>query len=869
MFKGIYKYLLVGFGAVFFSAQCHAARIMNKNPIKEDWKCKIVDGEWKCDRSEKPKNVFDKKLKKPQIEKALAGDLGWVNKPDYFVGGYYNNDSQFTKALCESKKTNLSYENAEYDTDGTLIASGNVEVLQCDQEMYSNNAIVSFKPDKSGIQSLVMTGDVISKQPSTGTTIRTTELDVNMDDGTYSAGKTFFRMAREVPETRIYDKEHFSGYLRGYADTFKKQGDDLILKNGYITSGDPYDNDWKLTGKTIDIDTKEEMAYIRDGFLKIKDIPVMYIPYFSHPTNNKRKSGLLTPDIVNTEKTGYGISVPYYFNLAPNYDLMLETVLWQKRGLMENGTFRYITDYFQGQFEGSIVPYDFETNKMRGAFTYSNTGDFNNGITTNFKYDYVSDAEYYNDFSVGNINLVTKTLLDREFDINYSNDNITSSLTVLGYGVVNPEMNLANIPYAKLPEFKFDATGDGYTPDALSLSIETLNTFFYKAPSIADTSVAKPVEGTNVNTFRGYESPKIQGNFSESWGFLKPSLEAPIRYYQLNNRDTDTIKFKKDSVASVLPIFNIDAGAYFDRDYTTKDGAYTQSLEPRLFYTYIPYQDQTDIPLFDTSIQNQQYMQMFEVNRFTGYDRINNANQVTYALESSTINQEDGSTLSSMKIGQMMYLADRKVTLCQGNSTCKTPGEMDIFSKESFSPIMSSFEYQIMHNIYLSAQVNYKVQQKNIDYQVYQLSYKDENENIFNISYNNIADNWNALTQDQINNGTKPISQETVALSSIINLTDHWGLAGLWNYNFQQKQISDWFVGFQYDHKSWAVRALMQASAFTNQNPNDPQKLGSLVNSYVLQFELKGIGGMGNSSNLSSRLSQINGYEPGQWGDGV
>lgn len=747
-------------------------------------------------------------------------------------------------------------------------ASGNVEVLQCDQELYSNDAIVNFNKDKSGIESLVMTGDVISKQPSTGINIRTTELDANMADGTYSAGKTFFRMAREVPDTRIYDKEHFSGYLRGYADTFKKQGDDLTLEDAYITSGDPYDNDWKLTGKTIDIDTKEEMAYIRDGFLEIKDVPVFYLPYFSHPINNKRKSGFLIPNVVNNTNSGYGISIPYYFNLAPNYDLMLETVLWSDRGLMENGTFRYMTDYFKGQFEGSIVPYDFKTKTMRGALSLSNTGDFNNGITTNFRYDYVSDAEYYNDFSVGNINLVTKTLLDREFDVNYSNDNINSSLTVLDYGVLNPEMNLANRPYAKLPELRVDVTADGYTPDSLSLSAQTLNTFFYKAPSIVDTAATPQIEGTNVNAFRGYESPKIKGNFSESWGFLNPSLEVPIRYYQLNNKDTDTIKFAKDSVSSVLPIFNIDAGAYFDRDYATKDGAFTQTLEPRLFYTYIPYQDQSDIPLFDTSLQNEQYMQMFQVNRFTGHDRINNANQVTYALESSTINQEDGSTLESAKIGQQMFFADRKVSLCQG-ANCKNAQMMDDFYNQTFSPIMSSFEYQIMHNIYASAQVTYRVQQKNVDYQVYQLSYKDENENIFNVSYNNIANNWNALTQEQINNGTKPIAQETVTLSTIINLTDHWGIAALWNYNFKQKQISDWFAGFQYNDKSWAVRALMQASAYTNQNQNDPQKLGPLTNSYIIQLELKGIGGMGNTSDLSSRLSQINGYEPGQWGDGV
>ena len=372
-----------------------------------------------------------------------------------------------------------------------------------------------------------------------------------------------------------------------------------------------------------------------------------------------------------------------------------------------------------------------------------------------------------------------------------------------------------------------------------------------------------------MDTFRSYQAPKATGNFSNSWGFVNPSLEVPVRYYQLQSSNTDTIKFERDSVASVLPIFNIDAGAYFDRDYATKDGAYTQTLEPRLFYTYIPYQNQSGIPLFDTSLQNVQYMQMFQVNRFTGHDRINNANQVTYALESSTINQEDGSTLSSAKIGQQMFFADRKVTLCQGDSTCAIPGQTDIFSQETFSPIMSSFEYQIMHNVYLSAQVNYRVQQKNIDYQVYQISYKDEDENLFNISYNNIANNWNAMTQEQINNGESPIPQETVTLSTLLNLTDHWGITALWNYNFQQKQTSDVFGGFQYNDKSWAIRAIVQSTAFTNVNPNDPQKVGELTASYILEFELKGIGGVGGSSNLSSRLHQINGYETGQWGDGI
>lgn len=870
MVKKIHKYLLVSLGAICFTAQGYAARIMEKNPMKEDWQCKVVDGAWNCERPEKPDNVFDKKLKTPQKDKALASDLGWVSDVSTFVGGYYNNDSQFTKALCESKKTDLSYEDGEYDTDGTFIATGNVEVLQCDQELYGNNAIVDFSKDKSSIRSLVVTGDVISRQPSTGIVLRTKEFDSNLDDDTYSTGNIYFRMPSQTPNTRIYDREHYSGYLRGYADSMKKQdADNLMFNDAYITSGGPYDDDWKISGENIDIDTKEEMAYVKNGFFKIKDIPVLYIPYLSHPINDKRRSGFLMPQYASTQGAGFGVTIPYYFNLAPNYDLLVGATVWSKAGVMGDATFRYMTDYFNGQFSGSFLPYDLQTGTMRGAFSYTNTGNFRNGITTNLRYDYVSDADYYDDFSVGDVNLVTKTLLDRQFNVKYSNANVDTSLTLLDYGVVNPDLNLANRPYAKLPEFKLNATTDGYTPDAVTFNIETLNTYFYKEASIIDNSAENPKIGTNVNAFRSYEAPKVQGNFSDTWGFLNPSLQVPVRYYQLQRQNTDTIKFDKGNVSSVIPIFNIDAGAYFDRDYATKDGTYTQTLEPRLFYTYIPYQDQSDIPLFDTGMQNEQYMQMFQVNRFTGYDRINNANQVTYALESTTVDQIDGTTLVSAKIGQQMFFADRNVTLCQGGNGCKSTDLMDPYSDQTFSPIMSSFEFQVVKNIYFSAQANYRTQTGKIDYQIYQLSYKDENENILNISYDNIQNNWNGMTQEQINEGKLPTPQETVTLSTILNVTDHWGIAALWNYNFIRKQTADVFGGIQYDAKSWTVRALIQASAFTNAQPNDPEALAPLTSSYILEFELKGLGGVGDTSGFANRLNQINGYTSGQWGAGT
>lgn len=163
-------------------------RITGENSIKEDWGCEAVDGEWSCKRTNKPMDIFDDTLTEDDREKTLAYDLAWVNEPSYLMGGYYNNDYQFTKKLCESEKIELGYQNSEFLSDGTLVASGNVEMMSCDQEIYGNNAVINLTDDFAGIRSLVMTGNVIAKQPSTGILIRTTEMGTNMNDGNYSTG---------------------------------------------------------------------------------------------------------------------------------------------------------------------------------------------------------------------------------------------------------------------------------------------------------------------------------------------------------------------------------------------------------------------------------------------------------------------------------------------------------------------------------------------------------------------------------------------------------------------------------------------------------------------------------------------------------
>ena len=862
--RNLKKIVIACIGSVTFIGVSNASIIVGKNPVHRDWICSAVDGNWQCEKSSLEPTLFTPNLSKKEKQKTLANALMWIPDRKLHTKGYYYNGSTATKPYCETDDSNLSYKNAEIAQDGLIIANGNVAFLQCGQELFSDTAIISLDKNNTGIGAINLIGNVTTKQSDKGIIMKSRDMASNLTDNTSLSTDTYFRFKVNMPDYTIYNKNHFTGALRGYAKTLNQTNkNNYRMQDSFITSASPYSNTWKITSDAMDINTNEDMFYMKGNVLRVKNIPILYFPYFSHPTNGKRKSGFLIPYYVSNDVAGYGIVIPYYFNLAPNYDLLLNNILWNKRGIMQSGEFRYMTNTHNGEFMGSFIGYDSKTKKARGDFTFYDNGTYDNGIQTLFRYDYVSDEDYYNTFSAGNIDLITKTLLNRQVAISYTNDYIDSKLEFLKYGLVNSDLVVNNIPYAKLPDLKFNFDAADSIPSDIGFTLNTQNTYFYKKAAIESTE--SPEEKTNVNAFRSYESPKFMYNLERTYGYFKPSLEVPIRYYKLDNKESDIIKFKKNNVLSVIPIFNIDTALYFDKSFSNEIGNFTESLEPRLFYTYIPYQNQQDIPLFDTSLQNQQYKQMFEVNRFSGMDRINNANQIAYALETKTLNDDTGDTVFEAKIGQQMFFADRRVSLAQGyNTDYENPDQMDPFYNERFSPIMETMKYQFSKNLSFSADVTYRISNKNWDYQVYSLEYQTDNHNLFNISYNNIANNYANMTQDQINDGEQPEQQKSVALSGLINLTNSWSIAGLINYNIIEHRTSDMFAGFQYDQPSWATRMIYQRIV-SNFDVNNPSELvGDLNSSFMLQVELKGIGAFSNR-NLRARLMQIANYD-NAWG---
>ena len=862
--RSLKKIVLACIGSITLISSSYATKIIENNPIQEDWECSAIDGEWKCVKPTIKNNIFTPDLSKKQKQRALAKALMWIPDRKMHSKGYYYNDTNGVKPYCDAGNSNLSYQDAEIDKDGMIIAKGNVAFLQCGQKLFCDTAIVALNKKNTGIAAINLIGNVTAEQPKKSIIIKANDMMSNLEDSTSTASDAYFRFKVTMPDYVIYDKNHFTQALRGHAKILDQTNKtNYRMQDAYITSASPYSNTWKITSDVMDIDTKENMFYLKNGFLKVKNVPIIYFPYFAHPLTPERRSGFLMPYYVHNSNAGYGFVIPYYFNLAPNYDLLLNNILWSNRGIMQTGNFRYLTDTNSGEFRGSFIGYDSKKKKPRGDFTFYDNGNYDNGFSTSLRYDYVSDNDYYDDFSAGNISLMTKTLLDREISVSYSNDYVDTRLEFLKYGLVNSDLFVNNIPYAKLPDLKLNFDASDSIPSYMDLTLNTQNTYFYKEAAIYEDN--NPEEKTNVNAFRSYESPKFMFDIERTYGYFKPSLEVPIRYYNLDNKDTDLIKFKKNDVLSVIPIFNIDSALYFDKDFSNSSGSYTETLEPRLFYTYIPYQNQQDIPLFDTNLQNQSYSQMFEVNRFSGMDRINNANQISYALETKTLDNDTGDSVFEAKIGQQMFFADRKVSLAQGyNSDFENPNQMDQFYNQRFSPIMSTMSYNFTDNLYFSTELTYRLNNRNWDYQTYSLEYTSDKHNLFNISYNNIANNYAGMTQDQINNGDKPESQKSVAVSGLVNLTQTWSVAGLINYNIVAKKTSDMFAGVQYDQPSWGARFIYQKT-ISNFNVNDPSELvGDLNSTFMLQIELKGIGAFSNR-NLQARLDQISNYD-NDWG---
>lgn len=458
------------------------------------------------------------------------------------------------------------------------------------------------------------------------------------------------------------DFQLFENHMRGSAARIE-QSDELHsqFNNVSFTTCDPGDNHWSLSASKLKLNEETRQGTAHNAVLRVGKLPIFYFPWMMFPIGDQRMSGILSPTISESEKDGNTISLPIYWNQAENYDMTITPVSYRKRSLQINTENRYLFQDNQGQLRLSWLDDD-TTGEERWYRQWLHEMDAPFDIHTSIEYQKVSDEQFLQDFE----QLESVSYVDfLKSSISFSNTTSgwDTKLLFEEYQTIDLTQGIASRPYRRLPRLTVNRTN---TDEAFKLNLNLQNEWvrFDRDDSITGD--------------RAHIKPSISYPMEGDYFFIKPSIQLDLTDYRLDN-NTDNI----NSFQRSIPLLSIDSGLIFERNAGTED-QWLQTLEPRLYMLYVPYKEQSDIPIFDTSLISENYSSLFVNNRFSGADRIGDSEQASFGLTTRLLDREKGNEWFSASIAQAFYAKDRQVSL---NSSIDERSKSSLMSYINYRPV--------------------------------------------------------------------------------------------------------------------------------------------------------------------------------------
>ena len=634
---------------------------------------------------------------------------------------------------------------------------------------------------------------------------------------------------------------------RGNAEllTFNNADKSLLISEGTYTVCEPGDDTWLLVGSEIELDQNSGRGTGRDIVLRVKNIPVFYTPYLSFPINDERSSGLLYPSIGSTREGGFDYAQPYYFNLAPNYDATLTPRLMSERGLMMSLEGRHLGSSSSNELRMSYLHDDAQYDPLtvaipgtesppepkRWQVNYLGAAEFTHYWSARANFSAISDFDYFQDFGNAGLSDTTRSYLYRQGALDYHQQDLQIQAALESFQQIDPSLSDLNKPYSSLPRINLNYRGD--TGKGPNYGVQAEYVYFDRQLNEALLSPAQIDNGILVSGQRLSLQPRLSWRWQSPGSFLEPGLSYDYTHYQFEQQALGNPKQLDRGILSA----DLDSGLIFERPLSFRGQSLTQTLEPRVFYLYRDYENQDAIPLFDTANLSSGYTQLFRDNRFSGRDRIGDANQLTLAL-SSRLLDSSGREKARLSLGQILYFEDRRVSLSPG-----TPTQQD-----SSSAFVSEFSYQLNENWRLGLSQQWNPQDSQFDSGSFQFRYQSDINQLLNLSYR-YRDSSNI-----------PGVIKQTDISALWPLTDSVGLIGRWNYDHTNQRSLEAIIGLEYTSCCWNLR-LIARQWVDNSDPG-----GNFVqknNGIFLQFELKGLGNiLGNSieSLLGNSISGFKNY---------
>jgi len=619
----------------------------------------------------------------------------------------------------------------------------------------------------------------------------------------------------------------------GVAKSVMLNGKIGSLSGATYSTCPPESRQWEVRADRIVVNTKTGMAMARGATLRVGKVPVIYLPWFLFPTDERRRTGLLFPSISNSGRNGFDFRQPIYLNLAPNYDATLNPRIMSSRGVLLGGQFRYLNKNGAGIVEGTYMPDDDLRDRDRSLFRYNAFHNISPFWQARANLNWISDSRYFEDFTNSLDGLSQFTALS-ELGVYGRGRGWDAGVSADHWQLADFTLTKAVLPYHRLPRAFVHwerPVGSGFVAgiDAEAVNFEH-SVFDAGARLDVKPWISLPLEG-------------------DSW-FLRPTAAFRHTSFSLDDGLADSNAraravaaeaaqgrfFTPDTVpASVWqplvqrspsrsqPIFSVDAGAYFDRDISVKGKDYLHTIEPRLFYLKVPYSDQSDMPLFDTQPLTFSWGQLFRDNRYSGADRQADANQLTVAVSSRMIRQSDGRERFATSLGQIRYFDASRVLI---------PGEP--ITERGRSAWVADANYAPTDRWTFGASYQWDPKFSRTDLASVRGRYLLPDDGVFNVSYR-----------------YRRSLLEQADLSFLYPINPTWSIVGRYYYSLFDSKALETLAGFQWDSCCVAVRLVGRRYVHN--------RVGDLSNSIMLEIELKGLGSAGQDTKRALRRA-ILGY---------
>ena len=579
----------------------------------------------------------------------------------------------------------------------------------------------------------------------------------------------------------------------GEADRLEFQGEGVYrFVNGTYSTCTPDQRDWYVRAEEMQLDYNREVGEAKNAKLYFEGTPILYSPWLNFSLNNQRKSGLLTPTLGTNSINGIQASLPWYWNIAPNMDATITPREMSKRGFLLGGEFRYLDYNYSGQDRLEYLPSDRLTGTRRYAYSIVHNQNFGRGLTGNLNLNGASDGTYFTDLS-SNFAAASQSYLVRQGSLSLSRDWWSATLIGQHYQVLqDPSAPALAVPYSRLPWWTLTAV----RPDlpaglVFNMTGEYVN-FSHPTNVVGKRITAYPQISLPLQTAAFSVTPKIGVNSTRYVGLERQAAGVP------------------EQITRTLPVFSVDSSVVFERDVNWFDRSLTQTLEPRLYYLYIPYRDQSNIPVFDTGIADFNFAQIFSENRYSGGDRIADANQATTALVSRIVDPDSGTELMRGMIGQRFYFDTQHVTL---------PGEVPRSSRKT--DLLAAFSGLVMPKTYVDTAWQYSQNFHRTERLNFGGRYQPETMKVLNAGYR--------YTRDQLGQ---------------LDVSGQWPLGGRWygvgryNYSLKDARMLETVGGLEYDGGCWVLRLVIQRLAV--------QTLKAST-AFFVQLELNGFAKLGSN----------------------